>query len=260
MDALVRHVPGRHVLHHARRAAALGVHQQLGSGVAGAGGFEVRRADPGVHVALAVPHVHAPAEDLLDVGPEPHVGAEQDLRVGAVGGVDVAHHLDRVGRGAAVVAERLHGGRRVDVHHHHALAGSAPARPASCSASIESASEQPASRSGIRTVFDGTQHRGRLGHEVHAAEDDRLAVGGRRPAREAERVADVVGHVLDLRQLVVVGQDHRPALGRERPHLLLQLADLLRGEARRGCLEGAIGRFMAVPSAASRDPGPGPSA
>ena len=41
------------------------------------------------------------------------------------------------------------------------------------------------------------------------------------PARQPERVADVVGDVLHLRHLVVVRQDHRVALGRERAHLVL---------------------------------------
>jgi hypothetical protein len=43
--------------------------------------------------------------------------------------------------------------------------------------------------------------------------------------REAERVADVVGHVLDLGQLVVVGEDDGVALAGERADLGLQLAD-----------------------------------
>ena len=44
-------------------------------------------------------------------------------------------------------------------------------------------------------------------------------IGRRRLAGEPERVADEVGQVLDLGHLVVVGQDHRAALGCERPHL-----------------------------------------
>ena len=91
---------------------------------------------------------------------------------------------------------------------------------------IDAASEQPASRSGISTVFSGAEDRGRLGHEVDAAEDDRGRVGGGRLAREAERVADVVGHVLHLGHLVVVGEDDRVALARELADLLLQRGDL----------------------------------
>jgi hypothetical protein len=53
---------------------------------------------------------------------------------------------------------------------------------------------------------------GRLGHEVDAAEHDRrrLDLGG--DPRQPERVAHVVGDVLDLGHLVVVGEDDRVAL------------------------------------------------
>ena len=52
--------------------------------------------------------------------------------------------------------------------------------------------------------------------------------------REPERVADVVGHVLDLGQLVVVGQDHGVALGGERAHLVLERGDVLEHQ---GCVD-----------------------
>ena len=58
-----------------------------------------------------------------------------------------------------------------------------------------------------------------------------LGVGGRRLAREPERVAEVVGDVLDLGQLVVVGEDDGVALGGERADLLAELGDLLRARA-----------------------------
>ena len=110
-------VAGRHVLHHAGRAAALRVDQELGVRVRGARRGDVRGPDPGVDVALAVPDVHPPAELALDVGAEEHVGAEQDLGVRAVGRVDVADDGDRVRGRAAVVGQRLDLGRGVDVHH-----------------------------------------------------------------------------------------------------------------------------------------------
>ncbi len=46
----------------------------------------------------------------------------------------------------------------------------------------------------------------------------------------AERVADEVGHVLDLGHLVVVGQDDRAALGRERADLVLEQGLVVRAE------------------------------
>ncbi len=44
---------------------------------------------------------------------------------------------------------------------------------------------------------------------------------------EAERVADVVGHVLDLGHLVVVGEDHGVALAGQLAHLVLERAHVL---------------------------------
>ena len=64
------------------------------------------------------------------------------------------------------------------------------------------------------------------------------SVGGRL-AREAERVAEVVGDVLDLGQLVVVGEDHRVALGGERADLVAEIASISSGE-RSGAIVGWI--------------------
>ena len=75
------------------------------------------------------------------------------------------------------------------------------------------------------------QDRRRLRHEVHAAEHDHLGVRFRGEAREPERVADVVGHVLHFGALVVVGDDDRVALLCERADLVLQRADLERGQS-----------------------------
>ena len=46
-----------------------------------------------------------------------------------------------------------------------------------------------------------------------------LAVLGRGQPGQRERVAHVIGDVLDLGSLVVVRQDHRVALGRQPPDL-----------------------------------------
>ena len=69
--------------------------------------------------------------------------------------VDVLDDLDRVGRRAAVVGLRLDLGGGVDVHDDDRAADARAFQSRSCSAVIESASEQPASRSGIRTVLSG---------------------------------------------------------------------------------------------------------
>ncbi len=61
----------------------------------------------------------------------------------------------------------------------------------------------------------GGEHVGRLGHEVHAAEDD---VGGlvvvRREPGQLERVADRVGPLDHLVALVVMTEDHEPVTER----------------------------------------------
>ena len=59
------------------------------------------------------------------------------------------------------------------------------------------------------------EHVGRLGHEVHTAEDDvggAFVVGGE--AGEEERVADRVGPADHLVALVVVTEDHEPVAER----------------------------------------------
>ena len=55
----------------------------------------------------------------------------------------------------------------------------------------------------------------RLGHEVHAAEDDELGLrAGRRLAGQLEGVAGDVGELDDLVALVVVAQDEHPVAER----------------------------------------------
>ena len=97
----------------------------------------------------------------------------------------------------------------------------------SCGAVIESASEQPASGSGSRTVFSG--HRIEAVSAMKWTPQNAIASASERggPLREAERVADVVGDLLDLGQLVVVGEDDGAALGGERAYLVLQRGDVV---------------------------------
>src|SRR5207245_11796633 len=79
----------------------------------------------------------------------------------------------------------------------------------------------------------GVQDLGRLGHEVDAAEDDRVGLHAGRLARELERVAHEVGHREDLRALVVVRQDDGVAGA-------LQGADLGDDVGQRGAAFGAV--------------------
>ena len=229
VGALGVHVAGGHVLHDLRGAAALGVDHELGPGMLGAHGGDVGGADSGVHVALAVPDVHAPAGHALDVGAQPHVGAEQDLHVVAVLAADVLNHADRVRGRAAVVGLRLDLGRGVHVHHHdgaRVLGLPGPQLIGRDRVGERAAGVEVGQQHGLVRAED----RGRLGHEVHAAERDHVGVRGRSLAREAERITHEVRHVLHLGHLVVVGEDHRVALLGEGAHLVLEAADLVRGE------------------------------
>ena len=137
---------------------------------------------------------------------------------------------DRVRGGAAVVGLGLDLGRGVDVHDDDGAG--VLGLPGAQLVGVDRVGERAAG------VGVGDQHglvrredRGRLGHEVDAAEDDRVGVGRGRLAREPERVAHVVGDVLDLGQLVVVGEDDGVALGGERAHLGREARDLLRRSA-----------------------------
>ena len=88
---------------------------------------------------------------------------------------------------------------------------------------IESASEQPASRSGIRTVLSGLRIEAVSAMKCTPQKTIASPSAGRRLLAEAERVADVVGDVLDLGHLVVVREDDRVALLGERADLGLHL-------------------------------------
>ena len=148
------------------------------------------------------PHVRA----------EEHVGEEEDLLVGR----NRVDDLDRVAGRAAVVALRLHLGRRVDVRDDD---GARMLRlPLAQLLGVDRRGERAAGGE-IRQQHGllRRQNRRRLGHEVHAAEDDDVGVGLRRLAGQAERVADEIGDVLDLGPLVVVREDDRvPRRARDR--------------------------------------------
>ena len=82
-----------------------------------------------------------------------------------------------------------------------------------------SASEQPARGSGMSTVRSGARILAVSAMKYTPANTITRAGLCRGDPGQRERVADVVGHVLDLRALVVVRQDHRVTLGREPPYL-----------------------------------------
>ena len=70
--------------------------------------------------------------------------------------------------------------------------------------------------------FVRVQNLRRLGHEMHAAENNHVRVGFGRLLGKAERIAHEIRHVLDFRHLVIVGEDDGVELFFERKNLLCQ--------------------------------------
>ena len=111
-----------------------------------------------------------------------------------------------------------------------------------------SAIEHPAARSGRITFWSGDgEDVGRLGHEVHAAEDDELRLGtGRGVAGQLEGVAGDVREPDDLVALVVVAQHEHPlaqrGLGRLGPGDQVGVGG---GRQVTGALDAALGGQVA---------------
>ena len=93
-------------------------------------------------------------------------------------------HLDGVGRGAAVVGLGLDLGGRVDVHDDD-RAGMRGLPVAQLLGGDRVGQRAAGVEVGDQHALVRAQDRGGLGHEVHAAEHDRLGVGARRPAARA---------------------------------------------------------------------------
>lgn len=111
-----------------------------------------------------------------------------------------------VGRSADDVAERLDGRRAVDVGYDDVIR----ILRFECGERIgRTAIGQRAAGVQIRNdnFLVGVENFGRLGHKMDPGKDDQIGVGFGRLARQSQRVADVIGQVLDDRFLVVVRQD-----------------------------------------------------
>src|SRR5512133_3170265 len=205
---------------------ALGVDEQLGVGRLVLPALDVGGTDTGVDVAFAQPDGQLSPGNPLEPDPEEHVREKQDLEVGG-------NRLDnrfRVACGTAIVALGLDRGGRVSVRDDD---GPRVLRLPVAQLLCRDRGRERAARV---EVWD--QHglvrrqdlRG-LGHEVDATEDDCLRVRGGGLAGQTERIADEVGHVLDLGNLVVVREDDGVSLARERLHLVLNRRDLGSGHA-----------------------------
>ena len=189
--------------------------EQLRLGVGVGLAAQLGRADPGVHVALAHPDVHVGAAGRpLHVGAEELIRQEEDLLVRRQG----RHDLRGVGRGAAQVGLRLDLGAGVHVRDDRgARVLGLPLAQLRRGDGVGQRAAGPRLRDQHGPV--GGEDLGRLGHEVHPGEHDDAGRARRGEAREGERVADVVGDVLDLGRLVIVREDDGVALGRQPPDL-----------------------------------------
>ena len=155
--------------------------QEVGPGVRSPDRADVVGPDAGVDVALAVPHVHRATRASSRRRRRGTCRGRTGSRCRPRAREDVLDDLDRVRRCAAVVGLGLDLGGGVDVHHHD-RAGVL---------GLPFAQLLGGDRVGQRAagVGVGDQHalvraedRGGLGHEVHAAEHDRLAHRRGRPA------------------------------------------------------------------------------
>ena len=197
--------------------------QEFGIGVPLSLRREHVRRQGGVHVTLTHPHVQLAPGHPPQIAAEEEVRDEQHRDVGREG----ANHGDRVPRRTAVVRLGLDGRAAVDVGHHETVA--MPGAPRPHVLGLDRGGERAAGlgigdEDALIRVGDG----GRFGHELHSADHQqgRIELGG--PTRHLERVGHDVGQILDRRNLVVVRQDGRVALGLER----LDFRDQVRGHRR----------------------------
>ena len=141
--------------------------------------------------------------------------------------IEGLHHLHRVCRGAADIALRLHLRGGIHIGNHGGIGRAVPEQP-----NLARRDHLCHGAAGIGSREDDLLFRredGRgLGHEVHAAEDDDLAVHGGSGPGELQGVPHEVGDLLDRPNLVVVGQDDGIPLLLESPDLFPQCSILHR--------------------------------
>jgi hypothetical protein len=175
-----------------------------GVGVFGLDAVDGVAGELDVDVAVAFPEVHFAAGLFDDPCAEVFIGDEED---GSIGG-GLVDDLDGVAGGDDDVAEGFDGAGAVDVGDDEVVF---------LGVGLEEGFElgggaglfEGASGVGIREDDDFVRvyDFGGFGHEVDAAEDDDIGIGGFGVVGEAEGVSDVIGDVLDVTGLVVVGED-----------------------------------------------------
>jgi len=180
----------------------------LASGCSASDPADALPGELNVDVTGTAPHVHFAAGLLLHPVPEVLVGDEEDVAVRR----RFLDDADGVATGADDIAERLHSGAAIDVSDHVII----PIRvvlqellKAICRTTLFKRT------SGIFVWKDDRfawiDDLGRFRHEMDAAEGDHGGIGVPSFVGEPERIAHIVGHILDLLDLVVVGENDRVA-------------------------------------------------
>ena len=206
---------------------------------------DLRDGEAGVDRAVALPQDHLRALDLIGIEaaenlvriPHDHLVERDAHLVGGVAAemlVGQEEHLlaarerplqrgrrirRRADRAAALADERFDRGRGIDVGHRHDAGLPERRRDAHLRQLFPAGLElvgrdHVGHRAAGREVGQDDllvrrrEHVGALRHEVHAAEHDVVGVGpGGDLARQAERVAGVVGELDDLVALIVMAED-----------------------------------------------------
>ena len=185
----------------------------------------------GEHVGLGVAHLEPgqfPGAELFvnHTGPLPNdeilparllgnPACQVAIRSKDQGGVPHGlHHLHRVGRGADQVAHGLHFSRGVDIGQHF--------RPGMLAHKLAEGVRGAAIGQGATRVQVGYHHRATgvedrrgLGHEMHTAKNNHVAIRRLGSPCQGEGIAHDIGQILDRILLIVVSQDQRVALALE---------------------------------------------
>ena len=157
-----------------------------------------------VHVAGAVPQHHVRASgEFADIGAQVAVGPEKDGDIGR----DRLNYLQGVRRGAADIRKGLNLDRRIDIGD-HAVAGILRLESGELCGRARVGERAASLGAGDEHLFFGTEHLGRLGHEVHAGKEDDVGIDRLCAYRQGQRVAQEVGHGLHFGSRVVVREDH----------------------------------------------------
>ena len=160
-------------------------------------------AEFNVGVTISPPEGHGASGLLHHPGAQILVRHKKDVAIGRAG----IHDLHRVSARADDVAERLHLGAAVDVGDGQKIRVGLLQFPEFVS---RAAFLERASGALVRQNHDlvRAEDLGGLRHEMNAAEDDDIRLRARRLLGEPQGIPDKIGHILNFRHLVVVGQNH----------------------------------------------------